>query len=166
MRRTPRNSETLWRLTAGAVVALLVGCLGWRILHFDLFGGRGVLLKTDEGPATLWLFDIGGMDSTLELHVDGNARHRSEYVIDKSTYSTLRFIRYNGRVLVANGEFIFAAYDPAADAVIGYDDLPFKIWEGQGEVLASYVYGSEPASVWHNSRRVHEHQAPEKRDAE
>jgi hypothetical protein len=159
----PPGSARFWRITAGAVAALVVACfasLAWRVVTGP-FAGRGVLLKIDEGPATLWLSDTGDFDSTLELHVERAARHRMAYAIDKSTYSTLRFVRYAGRILIANGEYVFAAYDPAADAILGPADLPFTIREGQGQVIASYAYGDQPAIMWHTFPRVREQRAGE-----
>jgi hypothetical protein len=77
-------------------------------------------------------------------------------VIDKSTYSTLRLIRYAGHILVANGEFIFAAYDAPADRIIRTDQLPFTVWEGQGDVLDTYRFADGPASMRPEFRRVRE----------
>jgi len=102
--------------------------------------GRGELVSSKVGDAKVWLYDNGSFDCTLELHVKRRGQERFEYVIDKSTYSTLRLIKYQGRIMAANDKYIFAAYDPASDRIVGYHDLPFTIWEGQGEVLGSYKF--------------------------
>jgi hypothetical protein len=67
--------------------------------------------------------------------VDNAGTRRFDYVIDKSSYGTLRLVRDRGRILVTADRFIFAAYDPATDMIIRYNDLPFTIWDGRGEVL-------------------------------
>lgn len=153
-------SDTVAAIMIGLVAVLLLGCVV-RSVFFALnpFRGRGVLLEMTEGPARIWLADRGSFDVTLELHVDGPAGHRSVYAIDKSTYSTLRFVRHGGRVLVANGPFVFAAYDPATDRIIGYNELPFTVWEGQGEVVDSYRFSSDPPSMRAGFPEVRERRA-------
>jgi hypothetical protein len=142
-----------------ALLLLVAGWAGWCVVRGDLFGGHGVVLDVREGQARVWLVDNGSFDATLELHVERGGQHQRQYVIDKSTYSTLRLIRYGGRILVANGEFIFAAYDPASDHIIQFDQLPFTVWEGQGQVLDSYDFGNERASMRFGFRQVREQRA-------
>lgn len=100
-----------------------------------------------SGDSDIWLVDSGSVDLTLQLHVRRAGRTRYDYVIDKSGYSTLRLIKYRGRILAANGKYIFAAYDLASDQIVHYRDLPFTIWEGQGEVMDSYQWSNKPAHM-------------------
>ena len=148
-----------WQVGIAFASVLVVVWVGWCVLTFDPFRGRGVLLDVADGPARVWLLDNGSFDMTLELHVVRRGQHQRAYVIDKSNYSTLRFIRFDGNILVANGDFVFAAYDASADRIVSYDQLPFTVWEGQGEVVDSYQFSNDPASMRPGFPRVREQSA-------
>jgi hypothetical protein len=121
---------------AGGTAALLI--LGALFLGAPTFG-RGTLLSCREGDAYLRLTDPGGVDMTLTLTVKRSGETQSAYVIDKSTYGTLRFVRDGGRVLVTNDGFIFAAYEPATGRIVPYDELEVTVWNGRGEVLDTHT---------------------------
>ena len=135
------------RSTFPFLLILVLLIVAGSVVSCDPLSGRGELVRCSIGGSRVWLTDDGSFDLTLQLHVSRAGRTRSEYVIDKSDYSTLRLIRHKDRVLVANGDYIFAAYDPASDRIIRYRDLPFTIWEGQGEVLDSYQWSDGPARM-------------------
>jgi hypothetical protein len=136
MRSTVRLLLTLVLLT---IAAASVSC--------DAVVSRGELVRGDVGGSQIMLTDNGSFDLTLERHVNRAGQTRSEYVIDKSRYSTLRLIKHEDRVLVANGDYIFAAYDPASDQIIHYRDLAVTIWDGRGEVIDSYKWSDGPAHM-------------------
>src|SRR5262245_24071058 len=83
----------------------------------DPGGGRGELVRGEIAGTKIWLTDDGSFDLTLQLHVKRAGQTRAEYVIDKSEYSTLRLIKRNDQVLVANGGYLFAAYDQTSDQI-------------------------------------------------
>ena len=134
-----RHVTSLRLLAAMAAAGLLISC--------DRTSDRGELVSWRDGDTRIWLVDDGSFDLTLQLHVERAGRRRFEYVIDKSTYSTLRLIKYRGQLLAVNDRFIFAAYDTASDSIIRYDALPFTIWEGQGEIVSSHRWSDGPASM-------------------
>jgi hypothetical protein len=135
------------RNIARPLLPLLLLAVAGSGVSCDQGDGRGELVRGDIGDTRIWLTDDGSFDLALRLHVERAGRTRSEYVIDKSEYSTLRLVRHEDRVLVANGDYVFAAYDPACDRIIHYDDLPVTIWDGRGEVIDSYKWSDGPARM-------------------
>ena len=144
------------RSTVRPLLALGLLTIAASGISCDPGGGRGELVRGEISGSQVWLTDNGSFDLDLQLHVKRAGQTRSEYVIDKSGYSTLRLIKHKGRILVAAGDYIFAAYDPASDQIIRYRDLPVTIWNGQGEVIASYKWSDGPARMRHDF--------PERRD--
>ena len=61
-----------------------------------------------------------------------------------------------GQLLVANDNYIFAAYNPRTDAVTHYYNLPFTIWEGQGKIVDSYRFSDKKA--WMRKDFPHKHE--------
>lgn len=109
--------------------------------------GRGKLLSTTIDGTTLSLHDTGSFDLALFLHIDRRNSHEISEIIDKSTYGTLRFVRYKDNILVANDQFIFASYNTVTHELLNYNQLPFTVWTNQGKVLDSYTFGSDPAAM-------------------
>jgi len=94
--------------------------------------------KHRDTGTKVWLLDDHSFDNTLQLHVERNGRRQMGYVIDKSSYGTLRFALYGKRLLALNDSYIFAAYDLESNQILYYWQLPFTIYEGQGEIVASH----------------------------
>ena len=133
------STNKVWLILSVLVIVGLLLLIAISSL-FSLSFGRGTLAEAKINHGKVWLYDEGSFDLTLKLYVSRDGVTRSRYVIDKSEYGTLRLIRHEGDVLAAADEFIFAAYDTELDAIITYHDLPFTIWEGQGEVVDSYKW--------------------------